>query len=109
MATAAKDTGLLGAWLKDLFAGYTSAIIDVGKIPNLNTSTSSCNNLGYFKVPKLEFPNFNGDGVLSWFHKANRYFQFNRLDESQRFSLLLCIFRVRLPVGTRLVLRLLQQ
>ncbi|KAF5199575.1 hypothetical protein FRX31_010838 [Thalictrum thalictroides] len=41
------------------------------------------NTYGNFKVPKIDFPRFNGEDVRGWIMKAARYFLFNPIDKSQ--------------------------
>lgn len=34
-------------------------------------------NLGLLKIPKLDFPHFNGGNVRGWVQKSNIFFQLN--------------------------------
>ncbi|KAF5187388.1 hypothetical protein FRX31_023020 [Thalictrum thalictroides] len=59
---------------------------NLGKLPDLMVEQSNFNSFsryGNFKVPKLDFPQFNGDDVRGWIRKANRYFLFNPIDSGQ--------------------------
>ncbi|KAF5199820.1 hypothetical protein FRX31_010601 [Thalictrum thalictroides] len=58
----------------------------MGRFPDLvnehpNSQFSSV--YGNFKIPKLDFPQFNGEEVRGWIQKANRYFLFNPIDSGQ--------------------------
>ncbi|KAL5722152.1 hypothetical protein ACHQM5_005709 [Ranunculus cassubicifolius] len=51
---------------------------------NGSSSNLLSKNLGLFKYPKLDFPCFAGDNVRNWIQKANRFFLFNPIEETQK-------------------------
>ncbi|KAK2967121.1 hypothetical protein RJ640_020529 [Escallonia rubra] len=53
------------------------------RVPGWSHKEFSQNNTGnpYTKLPKMDFPRFNGDDSYGWVRKAERFFEFNPIEE----------------------------
>ncbi|KAL5731844.1 hypothetical protein ACHQM5_004534 [Ranunculus cassubicifolius] len=85
---AALASGILGASPDPPSPGNI-----IPRPPTFNTITNDTANQGFLKVPKLDFPPFDGANVRGWLLKANRYFQIYPLPDNQKILCASLYFR----------------